>query len=79
MCCRLELLFTRLAACTKSSAVSILSGEGFTALPLYFFREEKMLGQVIEILNALGMLQVIQFVAIMIGTIFIFRYFTDRS
>jgi len=38
-----------------------------------------MLGQVIEILNALGMLQVIQFVAIMIGTIFIFRYFTDRS
>ncbi len=37
-----------------------------------------MLGSVLEILNALGVLGPIQFMAIAVAAIFVYRYFTDR-
>lgn len=38
-----------------------------------------MLNQAIDVLTALGILPVIQFVAVVTGAIFIYRYFTDRG
>jgi len=38
-----------------------------------------MMQQAIEILNQLGITQVIQFVAVATGALFLYRYFTDRS
>ena len=38
-----------------------------------------MLNDVLEVLSALGILPAIQFMAVSIATIFIYRYFTDRS
>lgn len=38
-----------------------------------------MLSAVIEVLQALGVLGAIQFSAIAIAAIFIYRYFTDRG
>jgi hypothetical protein len=38
-----------------------------------------MLGAVIEILSALGVLSAIQFAAVAIAAIFVYRYFTDRG
>lgn len=38
-----------------------------------------MLTQAIEVLQQLGVLGVIQFVAVAMGAIFIYRYFTDKS
>lgn len=37
-----------------------------------------MLGDVISVLSALGLLGTIQFVGISIASIFLYRYFTDR-
>ena len=38
-----------------------------------------MLDAVIEVLQRLGILPVIQFAAVAIAAIFIYRYFTDRG
>jgi hypothetical protein len=38
-----------------------------------------MLQGVVDVLNALGIMPVIQFVAVSMGAIFLYRYFTDRS
>lgn len=38
-----------------------------------------MLGSVIEVLNAFGVLGAIQFAAVATVAIFVYRYFTDRS
>ena len=47
---------------------------------VFFSKSEvKMLGSVLEILSALGVLSAIQFVAVAVAAIFIYRYFTDRG
>lgn len=38
-----------------------------------------MLNQVIDVLNSLGVLSAIRFVAVAVAAIFIYRYFTDRG
>jgi hypothetical protein len=38
-----------------------------------------MLGSVLEVLNALGVLPAIQFTAFAVSAIFVYRYFTDRA
>lgn len=38
-----------------------------------------MMNSVMEVLNSLGITPVIQFIAIAIGAMFIYRYFTDRG
>jgi len=38
-----------------------------------------MMQAVLDVLNALGILPAIQFMAIAVSAIFIYRYFTDRS
>lgn len=43
------------------------------------FCEVKMLASVMEVLSALGLLTAIQFAAVAVIAIFVFRYFTDRS
>lgn len=38
-----------------------------------------MLSGVMEILNAMGILPAIQFIAVAVAAIFVYRYFTDRG
>lgn len=38
-----------------------------------------MLAQVLDVLDQLGVLPVIQLVAVITGAIFVYRYFTDKG
>lgn len=38
-----------------------------------------MLNQALDILSSLGILSAIQFIAVAVAAIYIYRYFTDRS
>lgn len=38
-----------------------------------------MLGQAIDLLNQLGILGSLQFIAVSIAAIFVYRYFTDKA
>lgn len=38
-----------------------------------------MLGSILELLNALGVLPALQFIAVGVAAIYIYRYFTDRA
>lgn len=38
-----------------------------------------MMGSVMEILNALGLTPVLQFIGVAVAAIFIYRYFTERG
>jgi hypothetical protein len=44
-----------------------------------FWKDKKMLNQALDILSSLGILSAIQFTAVAVAAIYIYRYFTDRS